>query len=230
MTDVKTADINRYIKPNIKEMYAQLQSAAKEHMVLVKSQYETGLSRASQEGGFSIASALDISNINPVQEPTPAKARDKGGRASSLSPPASSFSPASLAPGESVASFAKSAALRDLPDTGEHQPEPQHEPGADRSETKIYDLVLFRNHSENSMTHISVVTHFLVRRVMCRIQLRITHPAFGWWGLLIYSMRSAPGAAQGGDANGSQADPTLQGIWDKSTANSATASSALVAP
>jgi hypothetical protein len=22
---------------------------------------------------------------------------------------------------------------------------------------------------------------------MCRIQLRITHPAFGWWGLLIYS-------------------------------------------
>jgi hypothetical protein len=58
---------------------------------------------------------------------------------------------------------------------------------ADRSETKIYDLVLFRNHSENSMTHISVMTHFLVRRVMCRIQLRITHPAFGWWGLLIYS-------------------------------------------
>eukprot|EP01049_Picozoa_sp_SAG25_P002463 SAG25_NODE_129_length_14495_cov_41.326202_4_plen_145_part_00 len=58
---------------------------------------------------------------------------------------------------------------------------------ADRSETKIYDLVLFRNHSENSMTHISVMTHFLVRRVMCRIQLRITHPVFGWWGLLIYS-------------------------------------------
>jgi hypothetical protein len=52
---------------------------------------------------------------------------------------------------------------------------------------KIYDLVLFRNHSENSMTHISVMTHFLVRRVMCRIQLRITHPVFGWWGLLIYS-------------------------------------------
>jgi hypothetical protein len=22
---------------------------------------------------------------------------------------------------------------------------------------------------------------------MCRIQLRITHPVFGWWGLLIYS-------------------------------------------
>jgi NADH:ubiquinone oxidoreductase subunit H len=37
------------------------------------------------------------------------------------------------------------------------------------------------------MTHIPVMTHFLVRRVMCRIQLRITHPAFGWWGLLIYS-------------------------------------------
>jgi hypothetical protein len=47
-------------------MYAHLESAVKEHMVLVKSQYETGLSRASQEGGFSIASALDISNINPV--------------------------------------------------------------------------------------------------------------------------------------------------------------------
>eukprot|EP01047_Picozoa_sp_COSAG01_P109962 COSAG01_NODE_38807_length_484_cov_76.644156_1_plen_52_part_01 len=30
---------------------------------------------------------------------------------------------------------------------------------ADRSETKIYDLVLFRNHSKNSMTHISVVTY-----------------------------------------------------------------------
>jgi hypothetical protein len=40
---------------------------------------------------------------------------------------------------------------------------------ADRSETKIYDLVLFRNHSENSMTHISVVTYGALSRAYSHV-------------------------------------------------------------
>ena len=46
IADVQAADMERYIKPVIKEMYAEFKSAVKEHMALVRSQYETGLSKA----------------------------------------------------------------------------------------------------------------------------------------------------------------------------------------
>ena len=38
IADVQPADMERYIKPIIKEMYAEIKSAVKEHMALVKSQ------------------------------------------------------------------------------------------------------------------------------------------------------------------------------------------------
>jgi hypothetical protein len=53
MADVQAADIDRYIKPLIREMYAKMRSAVKEHMMLVKSQYQTGLSRVSREAYWS---------------------------------------------------------------------------------------------------------------------------------------------------------------------------------
>ena len=49
IADVQPADLERYIKPIIKEMYAEFKAAVKEHMALVKSQYETGLSKASRD-------------------------------------------------------------------------------------------------------------------------------------------------------------------------------------
>ena len=70
IADVQPADMERYIKPIIKEMYAEIKSAVKEHMALVKSQYETGLSKASRDGSFSTVNVLDISAINPVSDPT----------------------------------------------------------------------------------------------------------------------------------------------------------------
>jgi hypothetical protein len=152
MADVQPADIDRYIKPHIRKMYAEMRSAVKEHMVLVKSQYQTGLSRVSRDGGFGTVGALDISSINPVTDPTPVKSSVKG--ASSFSSSKGPLS-ANFAASTSVAEFAKSG-LRDTPDTEQPEPEPQPEPGAD----------------------------------------------------------------QDGDAD--QADPTLQGIWTKSIAESAT--------
>ena len=38
IADVQPADMERYIKPIIKEMYAEIKSAVKDHMALIKSQ------------------------------------------------------------------------------------------------------------------------------------------------------------------------------------------------
>jgi hypothetical protein len=111
MADVQPADIDRYIKPHIRKMWADMRSAVKEHMTLVKSQYQTGLSRVSRDGGFGTAGALDISSINPVTDPTPVKSSVKG--ASSFSPSKGPLS-ANFAASASVAEFAKSG-LRDTP-------------------------------------------------------------------------------------------------------------------
>eukprot|EP01047_Picozoa_sp_COSAG01_P030450 COSAG01_NODE_2125_length_8369_cov_17.028174_3_plen_90_part_00 len=43
IADVQPADMERYIKPIMKAMYAKFKNAVQEHMALVKSQYETGL-------------------------------------------------------------------------------------------------------------------------------------------------------------------------------------------
>ena len=60
IADVQAADMERYIKPVIKEMYAEFKSAVKEHMALVRSQYETGLSKVSRDGSFSTV------NVTPM--------------------------------------------------------------------------------------------------------------------------------------------------------------------
>ena len=40
IADVQPADMERYIKPIVKKMYAEIKSAVKDHMALIKSQYE----------------------------------------------------------------------------------------------------------------------------------------------------------------------------------------------
>ena len=86
---IQSSDMTTIIKPITDHFREVTQAALKEHLNLVTSQYLTGWSRASREGGVGAAVPMnqpdlsEISGVNPVstpdQTPVQRKSRPYGG-------------------------------------------------------------------------------------------------------------------------------------------------------
>ena len=63
MADISSEDFRRYVQPAILEYNAKARELLRTHQLLVASQYETGLAKASREGSLNLG---DLSEINPI--------------------------------------------------------------------------------------------------------------------------------------------------------------------
>ena len=67
IADIPPEDLLNYIQPALQEYQAKCRTLLETHMNLIKSQYETGLAKASREGDFHLG---DLSDINPMDTPS----------------------------------------------------------------------------------------------------------------------------------------------------------------